>query len=350
MKYVLPFHFVFEPMVRLAVISFNGDEEFEGYEPQYFDDPINGKGIRLLRYRTNGKVDVYYEAGIIHDKRFSIGTGTADLKMIHFDKKLFEVTEEGLQVHLIFTDAQGRKNKLTVEENSSGKHPVPLLAPVGGGVEKPQKFFLVYMNDFDFAYHKTTQIHCSLGERILNPATLPFLICGHRPYLARYCSRLSIVALNPDGSNPLWFDAVPGKTTMQNETKIHCNAAGKVDHIQIGKDTHSAMLYFPDGFPNLLDLPKNQRIRGFFEILISSDKITGGQYQLEKIADQVHVVLNQFEKWQPTGHPIGYKLLFTLVKIFRNWPTNYSWEGTVELKKNPLMDGKWQHQLKRKAK
>jgi len=350
MKYVLPFHFEFEPMIRLAVISFIGNEEFEGYEPQLFDDPVNGKGIRLLRYRKNGKVDVYYEAGIIPDKNFSIGTGIADSKMTHFDKNLFEITESGLQVQLIFTDAQGRKNELKVEEKSAGKHPVPLLAPVGGGIEKPKKLFFVYMNDFDFAYRKTTQIHCSLDGRILEPATLPLLISGHRAYLARYCSRLNIAALNPDGANPLCFDAVPGKTTMQNETQIHCNTEGIVDQIQIGKDTNSAVLNFPGGFPNLLDLPENQCIRGYFDIFISSDKITGGQYRLEKIADQVHVELNQLEEWQPVGYPIGYRLLFIFVKMFRNWPANYSWEGTVELKEIPLMNGKWQHRLKNKVK
>lgn len=346
MRYVLPFHFVFEPMKRLAVISLNGDEEFEGYEPQFFDDPVNGKGIRLLRYRRNGKVDVYYEAGVIHDENFSIGAGIGDLEMIHFDKSFFEVTENGLQVHLIFTDAQGRRNELKVEEKSAGKHPVPLLAPVGGGIEKPQKLFFVYMHDFDFVYRKTTQIFCSVDERVLKPATLPLLFSGHRVYLARYCSRLNIVALNPNGSDPLYFEAVPDKTTILNETQIHCNAEGKVDHIQIGEDTHSATLHFPDGFPNLLDLPENQRIRGSFDIYISSDKITGGQYQLEKMADQVHVELDQFKEWQPERYPMGYKLLFTLVKIFRNWPVNYSWNGRVELKECPLMDGKWQHRLK----
>lgn len=350
MKYVLPFHFIFEPMRRLAVISFNGNEEFEGYEPQFFDDPVNGKGIRLLRYRRNGKVDVYYETGIIHDEKFSIGAGIADSRTTHFDKNLFEITENGLQVHLIFTDAQGRKNELKVEENSVRKHPVPFLAPVGVGVEKPPKLFFVYMNDFDFAYRKTTQIHCSIDERILEPAKLPLLINGHRIYLTRYCSRLNIVALNPDGSNPLCFDAVPGETTVYNETQIHCNAQGKVDQIQIGKDTNSAMLHFPDGFPNLLDMPENERIRGYFDIYISSDRISGGQYQLEKTAEQVQVKLDKFKKWQTGRYPMGYKLLFAFLKFFRNWPTNYRWDGTVELKDIPLMEGKWQNRIKLKAK
>jgi hypothetical protein len=94
-------------MKRLAVVSFKGDAEFEGYEPQFFDDPVNGKGIRLLRYRNNGKVDVYYENGIIFDESFSVGAGIADCQMIRFDKNAFEVNAHGLQIHLAFTDAQG---------------------------------------------------------------------------------------------------------------------------------------------------------------------------------------------------------------------------------------------------
>ncbi|MBP1760857.1 MAG: hypothetical protein H6Q64_399 [Firmicutes bacterium] len=350
MKYVLPFHFMFEHMKRLAVISFKGDEEFEGYEPQFFDDPVNGKGIRLLRYRNNGKVDVYYENSIIYDESFSIGAGIEDCQMIRFDKNIFEINAYGLQIHLAFTDAQGRKNELKVQENSARKYPVPFLAPVGAGVEKPPKLFFVYMNDFDFAYRKTTQIHCSIDSRILEPATIPFLIGGHRIYLARYCSRLNIVALNPDHSNPFCFDSMPGKTIQQNEAQIHCNMEGKVEQIQIGEHLHSAILDFPNGFPNLLDLPENQCITGSFDIYLSSAKITGGQYLLEKTEDQVRVKFDQFKQWQPGKLPWGYKLLMTFLKFFRNWPTSYSWEGTVDLAEIPLMEGNWQNRRERMAK
>lgn len=348
MKYILPFRLVFEPMIRLAVISFKEDKEFEGFEPQYFDDPINGRGIRLLRYRQNGKVDVYYESGINHDENLSVGAGLADLETTRFEKNLFEVTKNGLQVHLIFTDKQGRKNELKVIETSKRKRPVPLLAPVGGGVETPQKLFFVYMHDLDFAYKKTTRIHCAVDERVLEPATLPLLINGQRAYLARYCFQLTIAALNPNDSNPLCFEAIPGQTVIHDETEIHCDAEGKINQIQIGQGTSSAKLHFPGGFPNLLELPEGERLKGSFDLSISSDKITGGQYRLLKVAEQVHVELNQFEKWQPQGYPLGYKLLFAIVKIFKNWPTKYSWKGKVELQENPLMDGQWQNRLDKK--
>jgi len=58
-KIIIPIRLGIDPMERLLVASFKGDPEFEGFEPQVFDDLINGKGMRMLRYRTNGKVDVW---------------------------------------------------------------------------------------------------------------------------------------------------------------------------------------------------------------------------------------------------------------------------------------------------
>jgi hypothetical protein len=345
MKFVVPFHFVFEPMIRLAVISFKDDKEFEGFEPQFFNDPENGRGIRLLRYRMNGKVDVYHEPGINHQENFSIGAGITDLKITEFEKNVFEVTKNGLQVHLIFTDMQGRKNELKVVETSKRKYPVPLLAPVGGGIETPQKLFFVYMHDIDFAYRKTTQIHCSLDHRVLKVPTLPILMNWQRTYLARYCSKLTIAALNTFGSNPLCFDAVPGKKIIHGQTEIYCNEQGKIDQIQIGQGLESAKLNFPGGFPNLLDLSEGECIEGAFEIHLSTDKITEAKYRMIKTAGQVQVELNHFKQWNPVRYPLFYKLLFIFVKVFKNWPTKYSWKGKVELNEIPLMNGSWQNKL-----
>ena len=60
-RIVLPIRLGIDPMERLLVASFKGDPEFEGFEPQVFDDLINGKGMRVLRYRKDGKIDVYWQ-------------------------------------------------------------------------------------------------------------------------------------------------------------------------------------------------------------------------------------------------------------------------------------------------
>lgn len=350
MRYILPFNFELEPMRRLAVISFKGDEEFDGFEPQLFDDPVNGKGIRLLRYRKDKKVDVYYEEGVIPDPNFSIGAGINEMKMTHFEQNIFEVTEQGLHLHLVFIDDKGRKNELRVIEKSKKKYPVPILAPIGGEIEKPQKLFFVYMKDIDFAYLKTTQINCSLDGHVLEPLVLPIIIKGHRTYMVRYSSKINVLAINRNEADPLCFEGLSGKTVVQNGTVICCNEEGKVVQIQIGKGVHNATLNFPDGFPNLVDLPEKQYTKGSFEIYISSQEITKGQYQLMRVANRVQVDLNQFGEWKPKRYPVAYKLLFTFVKIFKEWPIHFSWKGTVDLEDIPRMSGNWENNIDHKSK
>ena len=52
-KIIIPIRLGIDPMERLLVASFKGDPEFEGLEPQVFDDPVNGKGMRVLRYNRS---------------------------------------------------------------------------------------------------------------------------------------------------------------------------------------------------------------------------------------------------------------------------------------------------------
>ena len=67
-KIVLPIRIGIDPMERLLVASFKGDPEFEMIEPQIFDDPVNGKGMRVLRYRKDQKIDVYWQPGVKTDR------------------------------------------------------------------------------------------------------------------------------------------------------------------------------------------------------------------------------------------------------------------------------------------
>jgi hypothetical protein len=57
----------------------------------------------------------------------------------------FQITERSVDLHVAFTDAQGRKVDLCVYEDTHGKRGFPMLAPVGADVEKPPKLMLVFM-------------------------------------------------------------------------------------------------------------------------------------------------------------------------------------------------------------
>jgi hypothetical protein len=57
-----------DPIERLLFVTFKGDPEFEGLDLQVFDDLINRKGMKVLHYRKDGKVDIYWKQGVQVDR------------------------------------------------------------------------------------------------------------------------------------------------------------------------------------------------------------------------------------------------------------------------------------------
>lgn len=105
---VLPIRLGIDSMEKLLVASFKGDPEFEGLEPQVFDDPVNGKGMRVLRYRKDRKVDVYWQRGVHVDRNtFAVGAGIGDFTETTIEPARLSITEHIVDFHIAFIDSQG---------------------------------------------------------------------------------------------------------------------------------------------------------------------------------------------------------------------------------------------------
>lgn len=50
-------------MAGLLLINFeqNPDTIYAGFEPQAFDDKVHGRGLLVIGWRANGRVDVFYQ-------------------------------------------------------------------------------------------------------------------------------------------------------------------------------------------------------------------------------------------------------------------------------------------------
>ncbi len=187
MNTILPICVGIDPMEKLLVANFKGDPEFEGLEPQIFDDLINGKGMRVLRYRKDGKVDIYWQQGVrVDSTTFAVGAGIGDFAEVTIEPAHFELTERRLELHVAFTDAQGRKVELRVHEDTHGKQGFPMLAPVGADVKKPPRLMLVYMPSIDLVRSTGSLVEGRIGDRTLRPASLPILLNWHRVWFVRY--------------------------------------------------------------------------------------------------------------------------------------------------------------------
>ncbi len=340
-RFILPIKLEMEPMERLLVASFKGDGEFDGFEPQWFDDPTNGTGMRFLRYRKDKTVDVYWQKGV-QSAGFALGAGIHDFSETQFEDARFELTPNGVDVHVVFTDVQGRRVELTILEHIKNKRDFHFLAPVGSGVENPDKLFFVHMLGFNFTPVHNTQVKAGVGERALAMDTLPMPFNLHKVYMIRYCSRPVIAALNHDLTQPLLFEAAPSCTVHTEGMAIVLDEAGRVSQLSAGKDDCRAELHFSPSFPDLGSIADNSRAAGSFTVYIAGEEITGGSYGIHRVGNEAAVELKPTKPWHPLKVPVGFRLTMKMIKLFTHWPTTYRWSGVVSLTGEHTIAGGWE--------
>jgi hypothetical protein len=341
-KFVLPIRLSIDPMERLLVANFKNDPEFEMLEPQLFDDPINGKGLRILRYRTNKKVDVYWQPGVFVDRNtFDIGAGIGDFAETDISPAHFEITEHGVDLDIAFTDQQNRRIELVIKENTKVDHRFPFLAPVGNEIEKPKKLFLVDMLEFDFIKRKGTAFHAQIGDRTLSPSNFPISRDKQKVFFTRYASRLLIGMINPPFAKPVIAEiTVPGENKI-GEMNLFINGKQEVENIWVENDSDKIELIFDDGFPNLLALNQNKTVNGRWKYRSANTILTGGTYSLLRKGDLVDVELDVTQKWRPGDIPFSFKVFTCVVRSFLNWPKTYRWKAKVDLAEM-TMNGHWE--------
>ncbi len=339
-KFIFPFLLGSEPIKRLLVIDFRNDPEYDSIEPQLFDDSIYGKGLRVLLYRADKKVEVYYQPGVRFDSSdFTVGKGLALSIETPMSPDRFEITESGVDLHISFRDHSGRQIELLIKENSKRNNPFPFLAPVGKDVEKPSRLFLVYMRKFDFIKREGTEINIKIGDRKPIPATFPIKRDGEKVYFARYASNPAIGEINSNVMVPIVFEPVLGINTQSGHNFL-INKNQEVSEYWIEKDPEKLKLSFEEGFPNLLALDSNKKVSGHWNYDVSGSLITGGTYALLRENDRVIIEFNVTKKWKPENLPFSFRLFTCFVRSFRTWPSTYQWQGSVDLK-NMILQGQW---------
>jgi hypothetical protein len=298
--------------------------------------------MRVLRYRKDGKVDVYWQGVRVDRSTFTVGAGIGDFAQTTIEPAHFEINERSLDLHVGFTDAQGRNVELRVHEDIHGKSGFPLLAPVGADVEKPPRLMLVYMPDIDLVRRSVSLVEGHIGDRILRPASLPILLNWRRVWFVRYVPNPIIGTLNPPMSQPMVVELpAPGSIEVEGMTVV-VDGEGSVTRISTGQEPCQVEIDFFPGFPNLLDLASGGSAAGRWSIRIACVSITGGSYSASREGDRVAVELDVTENWKPSGLPLSMEIFTQLVRSFRTWPTTYKWHGVVGLGAEPIMSGTWE--------
>jgi hypothetical protein len=339
--FVIPFIVGVEPMKRLLIADFENDNEYEAIEPQLFDDEINGKGLRILVYRKDKFVDVYYQKGVrINQETFSIGKGIGVLQETEIKPDLFLINQNGVDLHVAFSDMKDRLIELRIKESTTSKKRLNFLAPVGNDIKHPKQLFLAYMKEFDFVLKNKTIFIVKIDDRHLKPANFPLYRNGKKLFFARYSNHPQVGTLNPPGNLPFICDFVETGWVEAAGLLVQFHK-GKVTTIKPKDKDNTISVEFPDGMPNLIELDEGINYTGKWIYKTDNQAITGGIFKFLRTGDKTDIHIQVTRNWIPKNLPLNLNLFTFFVKTFRTWPATYFWEGRVDLSDGMAMSGEW---------
>jgi hypothetical protein len=343
--FVLPIKLALDPMKHLIVISLKGHSDYEMLEPQLFDDKINGKGIRVLRYRKDKKVDVYWQPGVnVDPATLSLGDGIGDFEETEFIRSIFEISSQRVYVDVSFVDKQKRIVSIRIDEQPSSKKRMSFLAPVGNDIKFPKQFFLAYMLDFDFLLKRGTDVDVSIGDKKLTPSNFPLLRNYKQVYFSRYSERPAIATLNSSLKAPIVLKERSTNLTQVEGMNIEFDLNGKITRLFIEENKILYEILFRSGFSNMLDLKDSETHKGEWVFNIARAKITGGSYSLTRNEKIVNFNLDVSQSWKPLDLPLSFRIFTWINSFFRHWPSTYIWESTVDLE-NMTIAGSWKRKI-----
>jgi hypothetical protein len=352
-----PFNVAIDPMERIILVNFEKDPDslYIGLEPQVFDDQINGKGHLVIGWRIDGKVDIYHEPGLTldHNKYDIAGKGLANMLERKMPVAFSEINDFGLQAHYEFQDIHNRRVVIKIaEKNPKKRKPFGLLAPMGDAAENPSAMPLVLLENFYFVREKHSEIDISIDgkQHQSDDFPMPLPMDGTKMSFARYCPDPLIATFNPAFAGELsHLNLDKGALQLSNE---HMNFSlawdggnPTIKSISFDNKNHPVDLRFTDPFPAIQALENNTSMNGKFEI--EAHPKTGriiGHYTIEKTDGLVTIVMIPSGGWKPRPTKLSLRLLFTLGKIFKQWPTTYKWTAHIQEKTDGsyYMESAWE--------
>lgn len=347
-RFYSPFHLRVEPMERLLLINWQEGQFYKGAEPQWLDDEQHGQGLLVILYRVDGKVDVYHQPGLrLNPAAYQIEAGLGQLVPTDFERARFQITAEGLDVDIAFADLDGRPIALRIHEQGGERAGrFALLAPLGETIEAPEAMPLFFLYDFSFVKVGGTEVRLSVAGEEHQMMKLPVPLGGHRVYLTRYCGDPFISFWNEGTEGPLPGMALQnfGPVTLngvryalvQHEGYNEIAAMARGLPAPDGEPGRQVRISFHPAFPDVTALRDGARVSGRFRIGMAPDGEAGevgGEWHVTRYGDLVRLDLRPSEGWQPGERALMPRLIFTLVRPFKQWPKSYEWTAIVDLSK-----------------
>lgn len=345
-----PFNFSVDDMDRLILINFekDPDEFYNIFELQHASDRNGKKHLLIVAYRTDGGTDIY------HQPEYPFASQASVLNDVTFiarslEGAKFKRTNGYLDVYFAFDDRYGRKIKVKVKENRKLKNnPFCLLAPVGVVSRKPSSLPIYSLSEMSFTKRENTDIEIEIGKVKHKPDTFPLPIDYSKNYFTRY----STDAFNVDWNKNFQGQLLP--LMPVNDIKLEDNGVvyelvnnnghHEIKDMRTASLRHSLNINFSPPLPDIACLKDDVIISGKF--MTTTDQSAGsirGEYYLKRQGYEIKLKVHPNKGWVPGENRFILKILFLIVRVFKDWPKSYVWSATIKLNEinHPEMISGW---------
>lgn len=332
-----PFKIEGSELKALALINFEKDPDslYIGLEPQRLKNDF-GEGILVIGYRTDEKVDIYYQPQLqLKPADYAgLGKGVNQLTPVPLEDAHLQFSERGLHAFASFIDVAGRRVVFEIDEqNKSSTKPFGLLAPVGMSAENPTGLMLVFMEDFYFVRQTDTKVKMQIGGKSHKlDRFMP--MDGKKMYFSRYTPHPIIVTVNPNFSGIIENLSVVNHKAQDGSSQYtlqDVNGNTYIETIRQDVSGRTVTMKFSPAFPDIRNTKSGKNIIGNF--WIAGHEKTGtvsGKYSVKNQNGVVYISLIPSGGWKPyPKNRFMVKTVFTMAKIFRRWPKTYEWNATL---------------------
>jgi hypothetical protein len=327
---LFPFALDVSPMAAMLNAELADHPVYDGFEVQWFDDEVHGRGVLVFLQRGESRiVDYYLDPDLRIDRAsYHIGGGTGRwVECEELRSAVLEVTDLGVHADVRFTDVDGREVEIRVDDRLAGRRrPGVLLAPVGVGIAHPVSLLLVYLHGFDLVRRVSPDPLVRIDGRIVSTGTLPGAIV-HRRHLIKYAGPLAVADLCRAVDGPL------ASVAPDDSGDVRLDATGRaVTGVRVRSGPARAELVLEPPLPSLTDLPVGQLRTGLWHVNVDGVSLTGGTWKALRRPDRVELGLDVTRPWEPPrGLPWLFALVTRVMPDFRRWPTTYRWRAEATL-------------------
>lgn len=344
-RLIVPFTLGVQPVERLFLVDLIDHPTVLTVEVQQLRAENGASGLRVLLMNHDTTVEVMTEQAVADVALGApVGRGYGAVGVGRFVESTMVVGHTGeLDLLVDFVAADGVQWHLEVEAEAPPVGRGPFLAPVGSGVQRPDRFFAVQMHDFAMLDAARSHIRVSTDGRVWPVARLPRALTVRPTLLARWSPRVVVAELQA-GALPtvgLVQDPTEGRI-LTTAGHVEVDAAGRLTAVVTGSGEASATLRLDRGLVPLDRLGEGRTLRCPWSLEVSGAPVASGSLLGVRVRDEVRLTMQVERGWSPVRQGAMLRALTLARADFRHWPTSYRWDGVLVLGETPwLRTSRW---------